>query len=188
MAYYYTDELFHYGIKGMKWGVRRYRNYDGSLTKAGLERYDHSVSVYEKRKAEYDSKKSVGFKSDYERRLAKAKVKEAKSQVKKDYKHLKQDKMADEGKILYKSGVRIRDKKRTTNLMRSVGSLTISAALYGSKYGINKVPIPHGAFYPNYKGIALAGAALVGASFVKDYIDEAPNRKLRAYYDHTSNY
>lgn len=31
--------LVHYGIKGMKWGVRRYHNKDGSLTKEGYARY-----------------------------------------------------------------------------------------------------------------------------------------------------
>ena len=31
--------LVHYGIKGMKWGVRRYQNSDGSLTPAGKKRY-----------------------------------------------------------------------------------------------------------------------------------------------------
>ena len=32
-------ELCHYGIPGMKWGVRRYQNKDGSLTQAGKKRY-----------------------------------------------------------------------------------------------------------------------------------------------------
>lgn len=33
-----NDELYHHGIKGMKWGVRRYQNKDGSLTTAGKKK------------------------------------------------------------------------------------------------------------------------------------------------------
>lgn len=44
MAVYYANEtdgafIAHYGIKGMRWGVRRFQNRDGTLTAKGRERY-----------------------------------------------------------------------------------------------------------------------------------------------------
>lgn len=36
---YYTNELYHHGILGQKWGVRRYQNPDGTLTAEGKKRY-----------------------------------------------------------------------------------------------------------------------------------------------------
>ena len=35
-----ANSLTHWGVKGMKWGVRRYQNKDGSLTDAGKKRYE----------------------------------------------------------------------------------------------------------------------------------------------------
>ena len=44
---YGQDELYHHGIRGMKWGVRRYQNKDGSLTNAGKKRYSDSDTKYD---------------------------------------------------------------------------------------------------------------------------------------------
>lgn len=41
----YSSELYHHGIKGQKWGVRRYQNKDGSRTKAGMSRYKKGREV-----------------------------------------------------------------------------------------------------------------------------------------------
>ncbi len=43
--YLHMSELYHHGIKGQKWGVRRYQNPDGTLTKAGKERYNSKDGI-----------------------------------------------------------------------------------------------------------------------------------------------
>lgn len=57
---YYSNELYHAGIKGMKWGVRRYQNKDGSLTDAGRKRYARDAR--EKEYDQYDSEKGSYYK------------------------------------------------------------------------------------------------------------------------------
>lgn len=44
-VYLVNKELYHHGIKGMKWGVRRFQKKDGSLTSAGKKRYSDSDGV-----------------------------------------------------------------------------------------------------------------------------------------------
>lgn len=38
--WYINEELYHHGIQGQKWGIRRYQNEDGSYTEAGRRRYN----------------------------------------------------------------------------------------------------------------------------------------------------
>lgn len=63
-------ELMHYGVKGMKWGVRRFENKNGTLTPAGKRRY--SDDVYEKKAAYKQAKKDYNksFNKAYNKSVA----------------------------------------------------------------------------------------------------------------------
>ena len=79
------NELYHHGVKGMKWGVRRYQNKDGSLTLEGKKKeYKKSLKTDKKIRRDlelkaYDSarfaneysKKSKSYSKKYEKAIAK---------------------------------------------------------------------------------------------------------------------
>lgn len=67
------NELYHYGILGQKWGIRRYQNRDGSLTEAGKQRY----AVYK----DTNTRTSAEFNKNY----SKAEKKLNKLNPSKDY-------------------------------------------------------------------------------------------------------
>ena len=70
MIFYETNVLAHHGILGMKWGVRRYQNKDGSLTSEGKRHLKTANAYKEKREAvnkEMDSlmKKNKKLSKDF---------------------------------------------------------------------------------------------------------------------------
>ena len=63
-----NNELYHHGIIGMKWGVRRYQNKDGTLTNAGKKRYNQDNWSEDAKAASQLKKKRVNQMSNAELR------------------------------------------------------------------------------------------------------------------------
>lgn len=75
-----TDSLAHYGIKGMKWGVRRWQNNDGSFNSAGKQRYfgnGSGAERYKLAKKEYKNANKEYKNSDEYKAARKERIKKA---------------------------------------------------------------------------------------------------------------
>ena len=66
-----NNELYHHGIKNMKWGIRRFQNKDGSLKPAGKKRYDKEVAKLKAEKKKLRNEISVQKKADKLKQLEK---------------------------------------------------------------------------------------------------------------------
>lgn len=81
------EELYHWGIKGMKWGVRRYQNPDGTLTPAGRKRYGEGGDKGgSEEKPNYATKAPKKNPSDYTDEELRAQIN--RMQMEKQYRYL----------------------------------------------------------------------------------------------------
>lgn len=180
------EELYHYGIRGMKWGVRRYQNYDGSYTKQGMARYRQAESAYNTadkkvKTARQAYKSGRGSKSAI--KLAKADRSGAKKKLSDAYTQLKKDNAADKGKELYRQGKTITGsnniKKIGAKKAAAFGALTAVGAAYvkrnylliGDNRRLADAALAIGA------GTAAVSAAVYGKTVLDD-------KKMRAYIYH----
>lgn len=151
--YLEINELCHHGVKGQKWGVRRYQNKDGTLTDAGKERYgaeDNSNKMSEKNyKSTMDILNAAKTISNETANLA-APKKGSKIVNKKNYKNMSDEELRKKvnrlqlerqyGDLTGDNKYVMTGREKVRETLQTVGSLiTIAGGVVGIVYTVNKL-------------------------------------------------
>lgn len=101
---YLANELYHHGILGQKWGVRRYQNADGTLTAEGKLRYKQEVQKIAQKDAQRwsDARVAYGEGAGTRRKLISKEIAEKKKNKEYEKAFEKAQKNVDMGRSLKK--------------------------------------------------------------------------------------
>lgn len=192
----FKDELFHHGVKGQKWGVRRYQNEDGSYTSKGRKRYGMDLDLNDK------SRKNIAKirTGEAKRRLDVAKanndtnytrIAELQGRVRSAKRNERRVRSIDKGSKLAAKGQTITGNKIKSAVVYSGSQIAAKNLAEYMQKRVDQLQT-EGRLTAGHLAVARA-TAIIGSSTISSLgiayalKKTSDNRKIRAYYENDSS-